>query len=148
MRAVIQRVSEASVVVDNEEVGKIAKGFLIFVGVEDEDKQEDIDYLSRKIANMRIFEDEDGKMNHDISEVSGEVLSVSQFTLLANTKKGNRPSFVDAARPEEATALYQYFNEELRNQGLKVSEGQFGADMAVSLVNDGPTTIILDTENK
>lgn len=97
---------------------------------------------------MRIFEDEEGKMNLGIQDVGGDILSVSQFTLLANTRKGNRPSFIEAARPDEATALYDYFNEKLRAEGLKVLEGEFGADMQVALVNDGPTTIILDTENK
>ncbi|QIL46102.1 D-tyrosyl-tRNA(Tyr) deacylase [Vagococcus coleopterorum] len=148
MKVVIQKVTSASVVVEEQTIAKIGQGFLLLVGVKTGDTQADADYLVNKIAKMRIFEDAEGKMNHDISEVSGEVLSVSQFTLLANTKKGNRPSFVDAARPNEATKLYDYFNEGLRGQGLEVSEGQFGADMSVSLVNDGPTTIILDTENK
>lgn len=148
MRAVIQRVSEASVVVDNEEVGKIAKGFLIFVGVEDEDKQEDIDYLSRKIANMRIFEDEDGKMNLSLKKVAGEILSVSQFTLHADTKKGNRPSFVKAANGNYAEKMYKKLNNSLAKEGLEVQTGVFGADMDVSLVNDGPVTIIIDSKDK
>lgn len=148
MRVVIQKVTSASVAVSNQEIAKIGKGFMLLVGVKEGDTRLDADYLVNKIAKMRIFEDAEGKMNLDLAAVRGEVLSISQFTLLANTKKGNRPSFVDAAKPDEALALYEYFNDTLRQQNIKVSEGQFGADMAVSLVNDGPTTILLDTENK
>lgn len=148
MRVVIQKVTTANVVVADQEIANINKGFVLLVGVKAGDTKEDAEYLVNKIAKMRIFEDEEGKMNLDLAAVAGDILSISQFTLLANTKKGNRPSFTDAAKPEEALSLYNYFNEKLREQGLSVSEGQFGADMSVSLINDGPTTILLDTENK
>lgn len=145
---VIQRVSKASVIADGVENGFINRGFLLLVGVEEEDTQEDVDYLTRKIANMRIFEDEEGKMNLSLREVEGEILSVSQFTLHANTKKGNRPSFIQAAKPKKADQLYEELNTNLRNEGFKVETGVFGADMDVSLVNDGPVTILIDSKNK
>ncbi len=148
MRVVIQRVSQANVIADGVESGKIEKGFLLLVGVEEEDASEDVDYLTRKIANLRVFEDEEGKMNLSLREVQGEILSISQFTLHANTKKGNRPSFVQAAKPEKANALYEELNTNLRNEGFKVETGVFGADMDVSLVNDGPVTILIDSKNK
>ncbi len=148
MRVVIQRVSQANVIADGVESGKIEKGFLLLVGVEEEDASEDVDYLTRKIANLRVFEDEEGKMNLSLREVQGEILSISQFTLHANTKKGNRPSFVQAAKPEKADALYEELNTNLRNEGFKVETGVFGADMDVSLVNDGPVTILIDSKNK
>ena len=148
MRVVIQRVSQASVTADGVESGKIAKGFLLLVGVEEEDTSEDVDYLTRKIANLRVFEDDEGKMNLSLREVQGEILSISQFTLHANTKKGNRPSFVQAAKPEKADALYEELNTNLRNEGFKVETGVFGADMDVALVNDGPVTILIDSKNK
>lgn len=148
MRVVIQRVSQASVTADGVESGKIAKGFLLLVGVEEEDTSEDVDYLTRKIANLRVFEDEERKMNLSLREVQGEILSISQFTLHANTKKGNRPSFVQAAKPEKAEALYEELNTNLRNEGFKVDTGVFGADMDVALVNDGPVTILIDSKNK
>lgn len=148
MRVVIQRVSQASVTADGVESGKIAKGFLLLVGVEEEDTSEDVDYLTRKIANLRVFEDDEGKMNLSLREVQGEILSISQFTLHANTKKGNRPSFVQAAKPEKAEALYEELNTNLRNEGFKVETGVFGADMDVALVNDGPVTILIDSKNK
>ena len=148
MRVVIQRVSQANVIADGVESGKIEKGFLLLVGVEEEDASEDVDYLTRKIANLRVFEDEEGKMNLSLREVQGEILSISQFTLHANTKKGNRPSFVQAAKPEKADALYEELNTNLRNDGFKVETGIFGADMDVSLVNDGPVTILIDSKNK
>lgn len=148
MRVVIQRVSKASVIADGVENGFINRGFLLLVGVEEEDTKEDVDYLTRKIANMRIFEDEAGKMNLSLREVEGEILSVSQFTLHANTKKGNRPSFIQAAKPEKADQLYEELNTNLRNEGFKVETGVFGADMDVSLVNDGPVTIVIDSKNK
>ncbi|HZK22606.1 MAG TPA: D-aminoacyl-tRNA deacylase, partial [Atopostipes sp.] len=132
MRVVIQRVSQANVIADGVESGKIEKGFLLLVGVEEEDASEDVDYLTRKIANLRVFEDEEGKMNLSLREVQGEILSISQFTLHANTKKGNRPSFVQAAKPEKADALYEELNTNLRNEGFKVETGVFGADMDVS----------------
>ena len=148
MRVVIQRVSQANVIADGVESGKIEKGFLLLVGVEEEDASEDVDYLTRKIANLRVFEDEEGKMNLSLREVQGEILSISQFTLHANTKKGNRPSFVQAAKPEKADALYEELNTNLRNEGFKVETGVFGAYMDVSLVNDGPVTILIDSKNK
>lgn len=148
MRAVIQRVSQASVTIDEQVIGKIDKGFMILLGIHEEDTQEDADYLIRKIPLLRIFEDAEGKMNQTIQNVNGSILSVSQFTLYADTKKGNRPSFIKAARPETAIPLYEYFNEGLRQQGLTVETGEFGGDMDVALVNDGPVTIIFDTRDK
>lgn len=148
MRVVIQRVSKAKVVADGALSGAINKGFLLLVGVEEADTSEDVDYLTRKISNMRIFEDEDGKMNLSLKEVDGEILSISQFTLHADTKKGNRPSFINAARPDQADQLYEELNDKLRTEGFKVEVGIFGADMDVSLVNDGPVTILVDSKNK
>ncbi|MFW3625638.1 D-aminoacyl-tRNA deacylase [Aerococcus viridans] len=147
MRIIVQRVSQANVAIDEKVVGEINKGFVLLVGVHDEDAPETVAYMARKIANMRIFADEDDKLNLNIDQVSGEILSISQFTLYARTKKGNRPSFIDAAKPDHGDKMYQLLNETLRNEyGLKVSEGKFGADMQVSLVNDGPVTIILDSD--
>ncbi len=148
MRAVIQRVSQASVTINEQVIGKIDKGYMILLGIHEEDTQEDADYLIRKIPLLRVFEDTDGKMNQNIQDVGGSILSVSQFTLYADTKKGNRPSFIKAARPETAIPLYEYFNEGLRQQGLTVETGEFGGDMDVALVNDGPVTIIFDTRDK
>lgn len=148
MRAVVQRVSKASVTIAQQEVGKIDQGLVILLGIHEKDTQDDVDYLVKKIAQMRIFEDEQGKMNRSVEDVEGQILSVSQFTLFADTKKGNRPSFISAARPETAIPLYEAFNEEIRNRGITVATGQFGADMAVSLINDGPVTIIIDSQNK
>lgn len=148
MRAVIQRVSEASVTIDEQVVGKIGRGFMILLGIHEEDTQEDADYLIRKIPLLRVFEDAGGKMNQSLQDVVGSVLSVSQFTLYADTKKGNRPSFVKAARPETAIPLYEYFNEGLRKAGLVVETGEFGGDMDVALINDGPVTILFDTRDK
>lgn len=148
MRAVIQRVSQAAVSINEREVGRIDHGLLILLGVHDTDTQKDVDYLIKKIAQMRIFEDEQGKMNLSIEDVKGALLSISQFTLFADTKKGNRPSFIAAARPETAIPLYEAFNDGLRQRGITVETGEFGADMAVSLVNDGPVTIIIDSQNK
>lgn len=148
MRIVLQRVTSAKVTVDEDVVGKINQGFLLLVGVKKGDTKAEADYLAKKVANMRLFEDEAGKMNLALVAVEGEILSISQFTLLANTKKGNRPSFVEAEDPTDANRLYEYFNEQLRAYGLKVETGLFGADMAVESVNDGPVTIILDTDNK
>ncbi|BBM14430.1 D-aminoacyl-tRNA deacylase [Enterococcus mundtii] len=148
MRAVIQRVSQAAVSINEREVGRIDHGLLILLGVHDTDTQKDVDYLIKKIAQMRIFEDEQGKMNLSIEDVKGALLSISQFTLFADTKKGNRPSFIAAARPEKAIPLYEAFNEGLRQRGITVETGEFGVDMAVSLVNDGPVTIIIDSQNK
>ena len=149
MRIVLQRVKSASVSIDDVVVGKINQGFLLLIGVGPEDTSGDASYLARKIAGMRIFSDENGKMNLSIDQIGGKILSVSQFTLFADTKKGNRPSFTGAASPEHATKLYEEFNSMLRTEyGLTVETGEFGADMQVSLVNDGPVTIILDTKNQ
>ena len=148
MRAVVQRVSKASVTIAQQEVGTIDQGLVILLGIHEKDTQDDVDYLVKKIAQMRIFEDEQGKMNRSVEDVEGQILSVSQFTLFADTKKGNRPSFISTARPETAIPLYEAFNEGIRNRGITVATGQFGADMAVSLINDGPVTIIIDSQNK
>ena len=148
MRAVIQRVSEASVTIDEQVVGKIGRGFMILLGIHEEDTQEDADYLIRKIPLLRVFEDAGGKMNQSLQDVGGSVLSVSQFTLYADTKKWNRPSYVKAARHETAIHLYEYFNEGLRKAGLVVETGEFGGDMDVALINDGPVTILFDTRDK
>lgn len=148
MRAVIQRVSKASVTIDGAIIGEIDRGFMILLGIHEEDTQSDADYLIRKVPLLRVFEDAEGKMNQSLQDIGGSVLSVSQFTLYADTKKGNRPSFVKAARPEKAVPLYEYFNEGLRATGLTVETGKFGGDMAVSLVNDGPVTILFDTRDK
>ncbi|SDJ67189.1 D-aminoacyl-tRNA deacylase [Alkalibacterium thalassium] len=148
MRAVIQRASKAKVTVEAETVGEIGKGFVVLLGVEDNDTEEDVAYLVRKVANMRIFEDDDEKMNRSLKDVEGEILSISQFTLHADTKKGNRPSFTGAAGPEKAAALYESFNKQLSAEGINVATGKFGAHMKVSLVNDGPVTILIDSKNK
>ena len=149
MRIVLQRVKSASVAIEGSVVGEINQGFLLLVGVGPDDTRDDASYLARKIAGMRIFSDENGKMNLSIEKVGGKILSVSQFTLFADTKKGNRPSFTGAANPEAANTLYEEFNEILRTEyGLIVETGEFGADMQVSLVNDGPVTILLDTKNQ
>ncbi len=148
MKAVIQRVSKASVSIDQQEVGKIERGLVVLLGVHEIDTQADVEYLVKKIAQLRIFEDEQGKMNRSLEDIHGELLSISQFTLFAETRKGNRPSFIAAARPETAITLYEAFNEGLRQRGIPVATGRFGADMDVALVNDGPVTIIIDSKNK
>lgn len=149
MRVVIQRVSSASVAIDEQLVSSIDKGLLLLLGIEHEDQKEDVDWLTQKIAGMRIFSDPEGKMNLDIREVHGDALVVSQFTLHAATKKGNRPSFIRAARPEMAIPLYEYFIHQLALElGKPVQAGVFGAMMAVSLVNDGPVTILMDSKNR
>ncbi|KOY71342.1 D-aminoacyl-tRNA deacylase [Apilactobacillus kunkeei] len=148
MRVVLQRVSHASVSIDKKQVGKINQGFLLLVGIKDGDTKDDIDYLVRKISNLRIFADEDGKTNLSLQSINGEILSVSQFTLYADTKKGNRPSFTKAGKPDFASDMYDQFNQSLRDAGNHVETGRFGADMQVDLQNDGPFTIIFDTENK
>ena len=148
MRAVIQRVSQAKVVVDDNTVGQIGKGFMILLGVHEQDTQTDVDYLVGKISKLRVFEDDQQKMNRSIIDVGGDILSISQFTLFADTKKGNRPSFVQAAKPDTAIPLYEAFNEGLRQAGIPVETGIFGADMKCHLVNDGPVTIIIDSQNK
>jgi D-tyrosyl-tRNA(Tyr) deacylase len=149
MRAVIQRVSRAEVRVADKSISSIGKGLLVLLGIEEEDGRDDLVWLSGKIARMRIFGDQEGAMNLSLADVDGEVLVVSQFTLHASTKKGNRPSFIKAARPEKAIPLYEDFMTELSAQtGKAVQSGRFGAMMDVSLVNDGPVTIIIDSKNK
>ncbi|MDD5926971.1 MAG: D-aminoacyl-tRNA deacylase [Firmicutes bacterium] len=145
MRAVIQRVTDADVSVGNKITGAIAKGYVVLLGVEDGDTEADADYLAEKITGLRVFEDNEEKMNLSIIDVEGEILSISQFTLLADARKGRRPSFVKAARPEEANKLYLYLNEKLREKGIKVEEGIFRAEMLVRINNDGPVTILLDS---
>lgn len=147
MKIVIQRVSEASVCIDGCVKGKINRGLLLLVGVAEGDCQEDMDYAVRKIVQMRIFSDEKGKMNQSIQDIGGAILSISQFTLLADTKKGNRPAFTGAARPEFASPFYESFNQSL-SAFVPVETGVFGADMQISLVNDGPVTIVLDTHSR
>lgn len=147
MKLVIQRVKSASVSIDGWVYNAIQQGLLLLVGVGPEDQQEDLDYAVRKIVNMRIFSDDEGKMNLSVKDIQGEILSVSQFTLFADTKKGNRPAFTGAAKPDMAEAFYQEFNQELAKE-VSVEAGVFGADMQVELVNDGPVTIILDTKNR
>ena len=146
MRVVVQRCSRAEVRIDGQVVGRIEKGFMVLVGITDGDTKDEADLLAKKVAQMRVFEDAEGKMNLALKDVNGAVLSISQFTLYADCKKGNRPSFIRAARPEMAEPLYDYFNDVLRTQyGLQVETGQFGADMKVDFVNDGPVTIILES---
>lgn len=149
MKAVIQRVANASVSVGGNVCGQIERGLLVFLGIDENDLQEDADWLCSKIAAMRIFSDEDGLMNKSVIDVEGGLLLISQFTLIASTKKGNRPSFIKAARPEKAIQLYEYCSEKLNSLlGKPVAKGIFGADMQVSLLNDGPVTIVIDTQNK
>ena len=144
MKIVIQRVANAQVEVDKKVVGKIGKGFLVLVGVKHEDTKENADYLVKKLCKLRVFTDENDKMNLSLKDVNGELLIVSQFTLYANCKDGNRPSFVEAAKPEQANELYEYFCSECEKNDIKVEKGIFGADMKVSLLNDGPVTIIIE----
>lgn len=144
MKVVLQRVKQAQVTVDEEVIGKIGTGFLLLVGFGPDDNDETLDYLVHKITNLRVFEDEAGKLNLSLKDVQGSILSVSQFTLYANTKKGNRPSFMEAAQPEQATQLYDDFNHRLAATGIPVATGKFGANMQVSLINDGPVTIIYE----
>ena len=148
MRVVLQGVSHASVTVEEKVIGKIKRGFLLLVGVTHDDTMEDMEYLVRKIVQMRIFEDEEGKLNRSIQDIGGEILSVSQFTLYADTKKGNRPSFSKAAPGDVAIEMFEQFNGLLRDTGIPVETGQFGADMKVELLNDGPVTILLDSKNR
>lgn len=145
MRAVVQRVLESAVKVDNQVVGQIGNGLLVLLGIAKNDSAKDADYLVNKITHLRIFEDPNGKMNRSLLETGGELLAVSQFTLLADCRKGRRPSFIDAAEPDKATKLYQTFVDGVRQQGIRVQTGRFGAMMAVSLVNDGPVTIIIES---
>lgn len=149
MKAVIQRVTEASVTVDGRVTGSIGNGLLVLLGIEDSDSAEDIEWLSKKIANMRIFNDEMGVMNLSAIETGGDFLIVSQFTLMASTKKGNRPSYIRASKREYAEPMYERFCTAIENEsGRKVQKGIFGADMKVRLLNDGPVTIVIDTKNK
>ena len=149
MKAVIQRVSQASVTIDGEKVSEISKGLLVLIGIEDADAQEDIQWLSSKIVNLRIFGDENEVMNLSVKDIDGDVIVVSQFTLQASTKKGNRPSYIKASKPEIAVPLYENFVRQMQlDLGKKIQTGEFGADMKVSLLNDGPVTIIIDTKNK
>ena len=148
MRVVLQRVKSASVTVDDQVIGKVGKGYMLLVGFTHDDSIEDIDYIARKVANARLFADENGKINLSIKQVQGAILSVSQFTLYASTKNGNRPGFGAAQKPELAKENYHYFNEKLRSYGIEIQTGQFGADMDVALVNDGPITIIYDSNQK
>lgn len=146
MRTVIQRVSHASVTIDGEIKGKIENGFLILVGIQDEDDENTVKKMAEKISRLRIFKDEHDKMNLSLKAIEGSVLSISQFTLYADCKKGNRPSFDHAGKPEHAKRMYLYFNTVLREMGFRVEEGIFGADMKVELLNDGPVTILLDSD--
>ena len=149
MRVVIQKVTQASVSIENQTVASIDKGLLVLVGIEDTDTNDDIAWLSAKIVNLRVFDDDNGVMNLSVKEVGGELLIVSQFTLHASTKKGNRPSYIKAARPEVAIPIYEVFIKQVESLlGKRVPTGQFGAMMQVSLCNDGPVTILIDTKNK
>lgn len=146
MRLVVQRVSFAECKVEGKITGTINKGYMVLVGFGNSDDEKIAEKMAEKLGKLRVFEDENGKMNRSIFDIEGDILSISQFTLYADSSKGNRPSFTDALAPDKAQALYGYFNECLRKAGLKVEEGIFGADMKISLVNDGPVTIILDSE--
>jgi len=149
MRAVIQRVSKASVTIDNKIYSQIENGLLVLVGIEDADTADDIEWLSGKIVNLRIFNDDNGVMNVSVKDINGDILAVSQFTLHASTKKGNRPSYIKASKPEFAIPMYEKFSQQLSNDlGKTVGTGVFGADMKVELLNDGPVTIVIDTKNK
>ena len=149
MKVVIQRVSSASVTIDNNVVANIQKGLLVLLGIEDADNQEDINWLTGKIANLRIFADENDVMNLSVKDIDGEIILVSQFTLHAATKKGNRPSYIKAAKPEIAIPLYEKFIAQMEIElGKKIQTGEFGSDMKVALINDGPVTIIIDSKNK
>ncbi len=144
MKVVVQRVTNSQVEVDNKIVGKIDKGLMLLVGFTENDNQETVKYMANKVLNLRIFDDENGVMNLSVTDIKGEILSISQFTLYGDARKGNRPSYVNALKGEEATKLYDLFNENLKNSNLKVETGIFGADMKVSLINDGPVTIIIE----
>lgn len=149
MRIIVQRCSRAEVRIDGKTVGQIGTGFLLLVGITHSDTKQEAEYLAKKVANMRIFNDAEGKMNLSLAEVGGAILSISQFTLYGNAHKGNRPSFIKAAPPEVAEPLYAYFNTLLRElYGLTVETGRFGADMKVDFVNDGPVTILLDSADR
>lgn len=146
MKCVVQRVSEASVKVNGEVKGSINKGYVVLVGIKDDDTLDDVKYCVKKVSGLRVFEDQQGKMNLNLEQVGGQILSISQFTLYGDTRKGNRPSFIEAARPEKANEYYNVFNHQLEELGYTVATGQFQADMKVSLINDGPVTIIIDSK--
>ncbi|MEN4761580.1 D-aminoacyl-tRNA deacylase [Chryseobacterium sp. C39-AII1] len=148
MKAVIQRVSESSVKVDGKIVGEIGKGLMLLIGIDENDEKADADWLVQKVLNLRIFGDEDDKLNLSVKDINGEILCISQFTLIADYKKGNRPSFIKASKPDKAIPLFEYFKEEISKSGLKTESGIFGADMKVSLINDGPVTIVMDSITK
>lgn len=148
MRVVIQRVSEANVKVDNQIVGEIGKGLMLLIGVDENDENADADWLVKKILDVRVFSDEEGKMNHSVKDINGEILCISQFTLISDYKKGNRPSYIKAAKPDKAIPLFEYFKDEIKKSGLKTESGIFGADMKVSLINDGPVTLVFDSKTK
>ncbi|MET3290355.1 D-tyrosyl-tRNA(Tyr) deacylase [Brevibacillus fluminis] len=145
MRVVVQRSKQASVTVDQEIVGQIEHGLVLLVGITHTDTEKDVDYVAEKVANLRIFEDEEGKMNRSVLDTGGQILSISQFTLYGDCRKGRRPSFIEAARPEQAEPLYDLFNRKLRERGLIVETGRFGAMMDVQLINHGPTTLIVES---
>ncbi|MEK3991316.1 MULTISPECIES: D-aminoacyl-tRNA deacylase [Robertmurraya] len=146
MRVVVQRSKEASVTVDGKTIGEITKGFVLLVGITHGDTVEDAKYVAEKIVNLRVFEDQEGKMNLSLSQVKGEILSISQFTLYGDCRKGRRPNFMEAAHPDHASVIYDQFNQWLRDLGVKVETGQFGAMMDVSLINDGPVTLIVESK--
>ncbi|MCM3224385.1 D-aminoacyl-tRNA deacylase [Terribacillus saccharophilus] len=148
MKVVAQLSKEASVTVREEVIGKIGKGFMLLVGITHEDTEADLDYIVNKLIHLRVFEDNDGKMNESLLQIGGEVLSISQFTLYADTRKGRRPSFTDAAKPDIAIKLYEQFNQKLIEAGIHVETGEFGAHMDVQLINEGPITIILDSADR
>ncbi|MFN4363552.1 D-aminoacyl-tRNA deacylase [Chryseobacterium hispalense] len=148
MKIVIQRVSESYVKVDGKIVGEIGKGLMLLVGIDENDTETDANWLVQKILNLRIFGDEDGKLNLSVQDIKGEILCISQFTLIADYKKGNRPSFIKAAKPDKAIPLFDYFKQKISKSGLKTESGIFGADMKVSLINDGPVTIVMDSVTK
>lgn len=148
MRCVIQRVSHASVSVDGVTTGNIGNGLLLLIGVDEEDTEADADWLIQKVLNLRIFSDDAGKMNLSVTDISGEILCISQFTLIADYKKGNRPSFIRAAKPEKAVPLFEYFKSEISKSGLNVESGIFGAEMKVTLLNDGPVSIVMDSKTR
>ena len=148
MRALVQRVRSASVSVDSREIGRIDQGLLVFLGIAHHDTQEDLDYLVGKVSKLRIFSDSDGKMNRSVADIGGSILVVSQFTLYGDTRRGNRPGFDQAAKPDQANRQYEQFCDQIRQLGIPVATGQFAADMQVSLVNDGPVTLMLDSQDR
>lgn len=148
MKIVVQRVKYANVKVEDKITGEISNGLMLLIGVDELDEKSDADWLIKKILDLRIFSDADGKMNLSVKDISGEILCISQFTLIADYKKGNRPSYIRAAKPEKAIPIFDYFKDEIKKSGLKIESGIFGADMKVSLLNDGPVTLVLDSKTK